>query len=1513
MFSSAEKTTRNVTAVQQKEAGTTFFRKAGDDAFFGTKDASTFFGKPVQAKLNVSHPDDPQEKEADAVADKVMRSQDNVHVMASPFAGNNSDRNNDESLSRKEEKELHAKLETVSREEEKHIDSKRDVRNVASEANTIQTKPTSLYHASTIQRSGRDPPQSSIQFENQLAASKGTGSKMPDNTRMFMENRFGADFSNVSVHNNAGAEQMCTHVQAKAFAHGSDIYFNKQQYSPHSADGSLLLAHELTHTIQQGASPATNTISRRSFFDTNLSDINGGSMLPSEARDYFDDSYHVDVSDIRTHNDMEAMAICRSHNVAAFAQGKHIFLDPSKYSADSEEGASVLVKQVADSLKQRSMGQPDMMGMINAAIASAKKNAAAAKKSAAKKEEPTKTKDKKKGPAGKEKKGGKGKDAGGKKKGKRKPAQGDGPAFKLVKPKPGKSPAIPQEDAAFHKVVDKTKAAARNQKSHVPAEAKAADAQKAAVAVPNEADSKAKNRKTDTIDDAGKKDLPFDEAGFKADLLKKIEEATPNTLEDATEFKDHNKVGDVKNAMGEKVAHEKEQTTGPVAKATAKPLQVNEADNKHPVPLAPTLKGAMPAGVGAPEAAPKPKLLNEISLQQQSKSLDDEMKANNVTEEQLAKSNEPSFNAALAEKKGAQKDALQRPVQYKKDEAGMLKEAKDGAQADAVKSVVAMNTARGKNFESVVQHQQTGKKNDEERRTNVAKDIEEKYKIAEEKVNKSLTEADTEANKIFDEGAEAARQQFENYVDEKMTAYKRKRYSGFWGGLRWAKDKLFGMPDAVNAFYTQGRQMYLNKMDLVISKVASLVTAKLNEAKQAIKDGKKSIDDYVKKLPKDLADVGKEAAENIQDKFDNLEQSVNDKREQLIEGLSKKYVDNVKKLDDRIEEMKEANKGLVDKAIGFLKKVWQVIKDLTNLFTSILSRLASIIGTILSNPGGFFDNVGKAFKQGLDQFKNKFLDYLEKGLMEWLSINLGIAGIELPQKFDVMAIFTLVLQVLGISKQHLKERAVALLGAKTVEAMETAGGILYRVYNEGLGVLWDMIYEKLTDLKDIVWDAIKSFIQTKVIEAAIVFVLSLLNPIGAFVKVCMAIYDFLMMLVRFKDRILELLDSILGAVIDIASGSIGGAANKIENAFAKSVSVIIGFLAALLHLNDIAAKVRDIVNRIRTKVDKGIDWVIQKGAALVKKIGGVFKPTPKEKGKEEYGPEKQVKINEGIATMHSEQEKYMKDGKISIEDAETVAHTVKKRHAVFSSFTAIEAGDTVEFVYTASARTVAGSVPRSKRRCFESGKKAPNIGNISKHGKQGSSLRKGEKLLWLESEHVLPFATGKTLWQALALYLPERGWSEDNQQTTIMIYYKAARIKTPADNIVSGQFKRALRSLNISEQFNIQRVRYQAGDRSALSEGSNILQSVLAPFKEAKQTAISRTNKAIKDEHGFVERGCSKTNGERRGETSPLPSSSDVSEAADQQYDDVLRLVTKELLSVEKMRQRMEARGLSKY
>ncbi|WP_010177188.1 eCIS core domain-containing protein [Aquimarina agarilytica] len=106
----------------------------------------------------------------------------------------------------------------------------------------------------------------SSELQSKLNASKGSGSSLPDDTRSSMESGFGADFSGVKIHTGSQANNMNKELGARAFTHGSDIYFNKGEYNPSTSSGQHLLAHELTHTVQQGA--AVRTKPKQSYHKT---------------------------------------------------------------------------------------------------------------------------------------------------------------------------------------------------------------------------------------------------------------------------------------------------------------------------------------------------------------------------------------------------------------------------------------------------------------------------------------------------------------------------------------------------------------------------------------------------------------------------------------------------------------------------------------------------------------------------------------------------------------------------------------------------------------------------------------------------------------------------------------------------------------------------------------------------------------------------------------------------------------------------------------------------------------------------------------------------------------------------------------------------------------------------------------------------------------------------------------------------------------------------------------------
>jgi hypothetical protein len=159
-------------------------------------------GRLLQAKLSVSSPQDQYEQEADRVADQVMRMTAPSTVERSPPQM--------QRVCSKCEAELHR-----------------------SEALTPAIRHVD---AST---------------ENSIASLSTRGNSLPPPVRSFMESRFNADFSAVRIHTDAHAHELARSVQATAFTVGNDVVFGAGHYAPDSESGKRLLAHELTHVVQQ--------------------------------------------------------------------------------------------------------------------------------------------------------------------------------------------------------------------------------------------------------------------------------------------------------------------------------------------------------------------------------------------------------------------------------------------------------------------------------------------------------------------------------------------------------------------------------------------------------------------------------------------------------------------------------------------------------------------------------------------------------------------------------------------------------------------------------------------------------------------------------------------------------------------------------------------------------------------------------------------------------------------------------------------------------------------------------------------------------------------------------------------------------------------------------------------------------------------------------------------------------------------------------------------------------------
>jgi hypothetical protein len=174
--------------------------------------------------------------------------------------------------------------------------------------------------------------------------------------------------------------------------------------------------------------------------------------------------------------------------------------------------------------------------------------------------------------------------------------------------------------------------------------------------------------------------------------------------------------------------------------------------------------------------------------------------------------------------------------------------------------------------------------------------------------------------------------------------------------------------------------------------------------------------------------------------------------------------------------------------------------------------------------------------------------------------------------------------------------------------------------------------------------------------------------------------------------------AVIDSVSAIADGKIGAAASAVENALAKAVPVAIGFLASLLGLDGISEKIKKIIETIQTPINKAIDWVINKAVELVKAAGKLI-GIGKEEEKPEEDPEKAARVKAGLLAIEQEEQSYLHEEEISLEDAQKVATTVKQEHTVFTSIHVVAGDETWYYEYVASPGKVEkGRGKQSKRR-----------------------------------------------------------------------------------------------------------------------------------------------------------------------------------------------------------------------
>lgn len=252
----------------------------------------------VQAKLSVAPPDDAYEREADRVADEVVgkpgqagaaqtgESPGAVHRLSEGVhrapAKEKDDKKKEGGKGQaqkeppKSEKGGGGKDKGGGGKEKKEEPKKKEEDKVKRKAAILDDEEKKEKEDEAIERLPKNEavPEVSAELERELDRLGTGGQPLSDELRGLLEPRFGRDLSDVRIHIDSDAAGAARELEAQAFTRGQHVFFGAGCFEPHTAEGRWLMAHELTHTLQQkeSASEQKGSISRSALLSPRRED-----------------------------------------------------------------------------------------------------------------------------------------------------------------------------------------------------------------------------------------------------------------------------------------------------------------------------------------------------------------------------------------------------------------------------------------------------------------------------------------------------------------------------------------------------------------------------------------------------------------------------------------------------------------------------------------------------------------------------------------------------------------------------------------------------------------------------------------------------------------------------------------------------------------------------------------------------------------------------------------------------------------------------------------------------------------------------------------------------------------------------------------------------------------------------------------------------------------------------------------------------------------------------------------
>ena len=296
--------------------------------------------------------------------------------------------------------------------------------------------------------------------------------------------------------------------------------------------------------------------------------------------------------------------------------------------------------------------------------------------------------------------------------------------------------------------------------------------------------------------------------------------------------------------------------------------------------------------------------------------------------------------------------------------------------------------------------------------------------------------------------------------------------------------------------------------------------------------------------------------------------------------------------------------------IGAMKSVFRLIGRALpipgELVTQVLEKGAQAFDLVVAAPLRFIESSLKAILLGVGLFMRGFLSHLWYGVQGWLlnAMKKAGTGVQPPATWDLPGLFGFVLDVLGISVDHvldlLKKRIPGLPVARLRTIIRVLTGVWEWVkiaIEEGPAGLWRKVTDSLGNLGQMVLESAVGWVMQRifVIVSARLTALAASAGLSAVLEAVVAVYQAIKTAFEYAPRILEIILKVFETVGELARGVTGTAAQGVVSGLRMAMPVVIGFLANYAGLGGIGERIREIILDIRERVDKAILALIDKG------------------------------------------------------------------------------------------------------------------------------------------------------------------------------------------------------------------------------------------------------------------------------------------------------------------------------